>query len=69
EVAVNVHFQPLPMLSIFKEKGYKMDEYPIAYDNYAREISLPVWYGLTPKQTQEVIRVVVHAVEKVLGTK
>ena len=40
DVSVNVHFQPLPLLSAFKNKGYKIEDYPVAYDNYCREISL-----------------------------
>jgi dTDP-4-amino-4,6-dideoxygalactose transaminase len=32
-VSVNVHFQPLPLLTVFKERGYKMEEYPVAYDS------------------------------------
>ena len=39
DVSVNVHFQPLPLLSAFKNKGYKIEDYPVAYDNYCREIS------------------------------
>lgn len=54
-VAVNVHFIPLPMLSFYKNLGYKIEDYPNAYHNYSREISLPVYFDLTPKQVQEVI--------------
>lgn len=66
EVAVNVHFQPLPLLTTFREKGYRMEDYPVAYDNYSREISLPVWYGLTNDLVERVIRAVVTAVESVI---
>ena len=34
DVAVNVHFKPLPLLSLYKNLGYKMSDYPLAYDNY-----------------------------------
>ena len=34
EVAVNVHFQPLPLLSFYSGLGYKMSDYPQAFDNY-----------------------------------
>lgn len=67
EVSVNVHFQPLPLLSAFKNKGYRMEDYPVAYDNYSREISLPVWYGLDREMVQTVIDAVVASVEEVLG--
>lgn len=65
-VAVNVHFQPLPLLSAFKDKGYRMRDYPVAYDNYSREISLPVWYGLSDALVEQVIAAVVSSVEEVL---
>lgn len=67
DVSVNVHFQPLPLLSAFRNKGYKMEDYPVAYDNYSREISLPVWYGLNEEMVKTVIDAVVNAVEEVLG--
>lgn len=66
DVAVNVHFQPLPLLSVFKNMGYKMADYPTAYDNYSREISLPVWYGLDEKLTDQVINAVKKAVTESL---
>ena len=40
-VAVNVHFQPLPLLSFYKDLGYKMDDYQNAFAFYKNEISLP----------------------------
>lgn len=46
-VATNVHFIPIPMLSFFKECGYKIEDYPQAYANYANEISLPLYPQLT----------------------
>ena len=52
EVSVNVHFQPLPMLSFYKKLGYNILDYPVAYDNYSREISLPVYYDLTDEQVK-----------------
>lgn len=63
-VSVNVHFQPLPLLTVFKERGYKMSEYPIAFDNYSREISLPIY----PELDEEKIRYIVDAVVKAYQT-
>lgn len=59
EVAVNVHFIPLPMLSYFKELGYKIADYPTAYNNYKSEISLPVY----PQLTQEEVHFVMDTVK------
>lgn len=69
EVAVNVHFIPLPMLSVYKNRGYKIEEYPVTYDNFSREISLPVYYDLTDGQVQQVIAAVKNAADKVLGDR
>lgn len=62
EVSVNVHYLPLPLLTAYKSRGYKMEDYPVAFDNYSREISLPVYYDLTDEQVQQVIDAVLKAV-------
>ncbi len=67
EVAVNVHFIPLPMLTCYKERGYKIEDYPMAYKNYSCEISLPIFYDLTDEQINFVIDSVVNATCLVLG--
>ena len=65
-VAVNVHFIPLPMMTYYKNNGYSMDDYPVSYDNFARVISLPVYYDLTDDQVNEVAATVVKSVEELL---
>jgi dTDP-4-amino-4,6-dideoxygalactose transaminase len=67
EVSVNVHFQPLPLLTFYKELGYKMSDYPQAYNNYMCEISLPVFYDLTDEMLQTVVKAVKDSVAEVLG--
>ena len=69
EVAVNVHFTPLPMLTLFRELGYDMSLYPQAYRNFAHEITLPCYPQLTDEQVQFVIDTVVEAVEKMWNEK
>jgi dTDP-4-amino-4,6-dideoxygalactose transaminase len=64
-VAVNVHFIPMPMLSFFKQQGYNIADYPVAYNNYKREISLPIYPQLTDEQVRYVIDAVITAYEKV----
>ena len=66
DVSVNVHYQPLPMLSFYKHRGYKMIDYPQSFENYKREISLPIYYDLTDDQIETVVAAVVKAVNKVL---
>lgn len=67
QVSVNVHFIPLPMLSFYKGQGHRMADFPNAYQQYAREISLPVYYDLSDAQVDEVIAVVKQAVSEVMG--
>lgn len=64
DVSVNVHFIPIPLLSFYKKQGYKMEEYPVSYDNFSREISLPVFYNLTTEDLMRVVNAVIKAVEK-----
>ncbi|MBQ8701521.1 MAG: DegT/DnrJ/EryC1/StrS family aminotransferase [Prevotella sp.] len=65
EVAVNVHFIPLPMLTLFREMGYDIKNYPQAYRNFAHEISLPCYPQLNEEMTKHVIKVVIDAYNRV----
>jgi len=66
DVAVNVHFIPIAMMSFYKNLGYKMSNYPVTYDNFSREISLPVYYDLTKEQIDLVCKAIKDSVEEVL---
>jgi dTDP-4-amino-4,6-dideoxygalactose transaminase len=66
DVSVNVHFIPVPSTTFYKNLGYDMTNYPVTYDNFSREISLPVYYDLTMEQVQIVISAVINSVNKVL---
>jgi dTDP-4-amino-4,6-dideoxygalactose transaminase len=65
-VAVNVHFVPMPMLTLFKNLGYKIEDYPVAYDNYSREISLPIYPQLTNEQVEYICEAVLTSYRKVI---
>jgi dTDP-4-amino-4,6-dideoxygalactose transaminase len=65
-VAVNVHFIPMPMLTVFRNLGYKIEDYPVAYDNYSREISLPIYPQLTNEQVEYICEVVLASYKKVV---
>lgn len=60
-VSVNVHFTPLPMLKIFKERSYDIKDFPVSYDNYSREITLPVYPQLTPEDVNKIIESVTES--------
>jgi dTDP-4-amino-4,6-dideoxygalactose transaminase len=60
-VGVNVHFIPVPMMSFYKALGYDVKNYPVTFDNYSREITLPLYYDLTDDKVETVCRVFMHA--------
>ncbi|MGN6569261.1 MAG: DegT/DnrJ/EryC1/StrS family aminotransferase [Flavipsychrobacter sp.] len=66
EVATNVHFIPMPMLTLFKGLGYKIEDYPVAYRNYAHEISLPIYPQLTDEQCAHIEEQIEKAYNEVI---
>lgn len=56
DIATNVHYIPMPMLTLFKEMGYKIEDYPVAFENYKREISLPIYPQLTDIQIDYIVK-------------
>ena len=69
EVAVNVHYIPMPMLTLFKGMGYDIADYPQTYANYTCEISLPIYPQLTAEQVDFVIKTVVAAYQHIVEKK
>ena len=69
DVSVNVHFKPIPLLTFYKNLGYDIKNYPVAYDNYCREISLPVHLQLSVMDVKTVADAVIESVELVLSKK
>ena len=54
-VSSNVHYKPLPMHSAYKNLGFKMEDYPNAFDMYKNEITLPLHTLLTDKDIEYVV--------------
>ena len=67
EVSVNVHFIPMPMLTVYRDLGYRIEDYPNTFRHYSREITLPVYYDLTDAQVDTVIAAVKDSVREVMG--
>lgn len=61
-VSVNVHFIPLPMLTVFKQE-YSIENFPQSYLLYSTEISLPIYPQLTNEECRLVVDAVTNAVE------
>ncbi len=65
DISVNVHFIPVTSMSFYKNLGYRTDDFPVTYNNYSREMSLPVFYDLTETQIKLVADTVLKAVQKI----
>ena len=63
-VATNVHYKPLPLLTAYKNLGFKIEDYPNAYDLYKCEITLPLHTKLTDEQAERVINTFVDVLEE-----
>ena len=55
DVACNVHYKPLPLLSAYRDLGFSIEDFPQAYALYASEVSLPLHTSLTDEQVDYVI--------------
>ena len=66
-IAVNVHYKPLPLLTLYKSLNFNIDNYPQALENYTHQISLPVYYNLTDDQVKFVAKNLNEVVEEVLS--
>ena len=67
EVALNVHYKPLPLLKVYNDLGYELDDYPEAKKKFQGVISLPLFYDLTSEQQSTVINCIVKAIKKCIG--
>jgi dTDP-4-amino-4,6-dideoxygalactose transaminase len=65
-ISTNVHFQPLPLFSFYKKQGYKMEDYPNAWNFYQNEISLPVYFDLSFDDVDFICECIQEAVKAVL---
>ena len=54
-VSSNVHYKPLPMLTAYKDLGFKIEDYPNAFDMYRNEITIPLHTLLTDEDIEYVV--------------
>lgn len=58
-IGVSVHFIPLHIHPYYRETyGYKPEDFPVAYREYLREISLPIYSKMSDQDVQDVINAV-----------
>ena len=64
EIACNVHYKPLPMMTAYKNLGFDIADYPNAYDHYRNEVTLPLNTCMTDEQVDYVIGNFVEIIRK-----
>jgi UDP-4-amino-4,6-dideoxy-N-acetyl-beta-L-altrosamine transaminase len=61
-ILVQIHYFPAHLMPYYKAMGWKEGDFPNSEDYYQRCISLPMYPGLTKKEQEKVIKVIVEHV-------
>lgn len=64
EIACNVHYKPLPMMTAYKNLGFDIKDYPNAYNMFENEVTLPLHTCLTDAEVEYVISNFVEIIER-----
>lgn len=59
-VSSNVHYKPLPMLSAYRDLGFRIEDFPNAYAQFENEITLPLHTLLSDDDVDYVIERFLH---------
>ncbi len=65
QIGTSVHFIPIHLHPYYRDKyHYRPEDFPVAYENYNRILSLPLHPRLSDKDVERVIRAVTEVVSK-----
>ena len=64
DIACNVHYKPLPMMTAYKNLGFDIKDYPNAYHMFENEVTLPLHTCLTDAEVEYVISNFVEIIER-----
>ncbi len=59
-ISCNVHYKPLPMMTAYRNNGFKIEDFPYAFAQYRNEITLPLYSTLTDEQVDYIIEIFNH---------
>lgn len=63
-IGTSVHFIPLHIHPYYREMyGYTPEDYPVAYSEYLREISLPIYSKMSERDVQDVVDAVLDVAD------
>lgn len=65
-IATNVHYKPLPMMTAYRNKGFSIEDFPNAYNQYKNEITLPLHTKLTTEEVEYICSNLVTIVKGVV---
>jgi len=57
-VGTQVHYIPIVSQPFYRQKGFRLDDYPNTKAFYAKALTLPLYFQITPWQQEQVIDVV-----------
>jgi len=64
-IGTSVHFIPIHLHPYYRDKyGYHPEDFPVAFQNYRRMVSLPLSPGLTDQDVADVIEAVLEVVKE-----
>lgn len=65
QIGTSVHFIPIHLHPYYRDKyGWKPEDFPVAYQEFQRTISLPLYPGLTDDDVADVIAAVIEICEE-----
>lgn len=62
-IGVNVHYVPMATLTLFKNLGYNINDYPNTINLYKNVISLPIYNGLKPEDVKFISKAIIKIIE------
>lgn len=65
-IATNVHYKPLPLLTAYKNLGFRMEDYPNAYKQFENEITLPLHTLLSDEDVEYVVEKFVDIINEII---
>ena len=65
QIACNVHYKPLPMMTAYKNLGFDIANYPNAYAQYVNEVTLPLNTRLSDEDVAYVIENFVDIIKNI----
>lgn len=63
-INLNIHFKPLPLLTLYKNLGYTLANLENSYNLYKQELSLPVYVTLKEEDQKRIIEFLLNEIQK-----